>query len=127
MNQFDVYGALNSVTLRAPAEITASANASGVDLLPYAGRAIVTLTASVGTGTSPTLAVKLQDSADNSSFADVTGATFAQVTDEAASVQTIGYQISENRRYVRVVSTLGGTSPSFYTSVTLVGMKEQAV
>lgn len=125
MNQFDVYGGHSSVTLLAPAEITATANGSGVDLLAYAGKAIVTLCSTIGTGTSPTLAVKLQDSADNSSFADVSGATFTQVTDAAASVQTIGYQISENRRYVRVVSTAGGTTPSFYTSVTMVALKEQ--
>lgn len=65
------------------------------------------------TGTDVT--VKLQDSADDISFADITGAGFAQIT-SGPQVQRIQTSLTEAvRRYVRVVTvTTGGvTSVSF--------------
>jgi hypothetical protein len=75
-------------------------------------------------GTNPTYNVKLQDSANNSAFDDITGATFTEVTD-AASQQKLSFNTNNVRRYVRAVATIGGTSaPAFTASVTLLFSKK---
>lgn len=62
-------------------------------------------------GTSPTLVVKIQDSADNVSFADVAGITTATLTGTGATRVT--GTTATLRRYWRVVHTVAGTTPSF--------------
>jgi len=64
-------------------------------------------------GTSAT--VKIQDSADNSTFADVTGLTFTAAT-PGASPQTQRLATANNatiRRYVRAITTGTFTSAIF--------------
>ena len=96
---------------------TATANGTGVDLQGYinAGGRQMKAFLDVGavSGTTPTLDVKLQDSADNVTYADIAGATFAQAT--AATSQAIHFRT--NKRYVRAVATIAGTTPSFTCSV----------
>lgn len=69
-------------------------------------------------GTSVT--VKLQDSADNSTFADITGLTFTAVTPGlaplAARIQTANN--ATIRRYVRVATTGTFSSATFHVSAT---------
>ena len=104
----------------------ATANGAGVDLQPYAnpGKKQLKAALSVGakSGTSPTLDVKMQDSDDNSTFADISGATFTQATDVTS--EEIHFQT--NKRYVRAVATLGGTSPTFDMAVGVVAEKRLA-
>ena len=107
---------------------TATANGSGVDLQgsnDAEGEAVVILDcAAAGAGTTPTYNVKIQDSADNSTFADVTGATFTQVT-STASQQKLTINANDVQRYIRAVATIGGTSsPSFVASVSLLYSKK---
>ena len=105
----------------------ASANGTGFDLQgsnDAEGEAIVILDSEAGSGTSPTLDVKLQDSADNSSWSDLSGKTFTQVTDGAAATEKISINTNDVRRYVRAVATLGGTSPVFVCAVSLVYSKK---
>ena len=104
---------------------TATANGTGVDVSGYTREAIFILDCEAGSGTSPTNDVKIQDSDDNSTFADVSGLTFTQVTDAAASHQKISTPADGLRKYVRAVSTLGGTSPVFVSAV--VGVFRQRV
>jgi hypothetical protein len=106
---------------------TASANGTGFDLQgsnDAEGEAIVILDSEAGSGTSPTLDVKLQDSADNSSWSDISGKTFTQVTDGGAGFEKISINTNDVRRYVRAVATLGGTSPVFVCAVSLVYSKK---
>jgi hypothetical protein len=73
----------------------------------------------VGSGTSPTLDVKVQDSADNSSWAD-TGVTFSQIsgtTTVANKLQTRYWKAAPGRRYVRLHGTIGGSSSPQFTGV----------
>ena len=63
----------------------------------------------------------IEDSADNSSFAAITGAAFTQVT-TTASAQKLVVNKDGARRYVRVKYTIGGTTPSFTFSVNAVGV-----
>lgn len=123
MNLQTIMDILTLLNLFPTAARTATANGTGVDLQQYSGDVAVVLDSAAGTGTSPTLDVKLQDSADNSTFADITGATFTQVIN-AASQQKIVVNKDAARRYVRAVATIGGTTPSFTFSVNAVGVKK---
>ncbi|MFZ9777582.1 MAG: hypothetical protein ACO3CI_04530 [Schleiferiaceae bacterium] len=100
---------------------TATGQTSGIDLKDYDGDVVFLLDSAAGTGTSPTLDVTIEDSADNSSFAAITGAAFTQVVD-AASAQKLVVNKDSARRYVRVKYTITGTTPSFTFSVNAVGV-----
>ena len=104
---------------------TASANGTGFDLEGSngaEGEAIVILASDAASaGTNPTLDVKLQESSDNSTFTDISGATFTQVTDAAQALEKITINTNDVKRYLRAVGTIGGTSsPAFTYSVALV-------
>ena len=113
---------LQTLALIPMADITASGNGTGIDITDYVGLAAVTLSAKNVAGTNPTLIVKLQDSADNSTFADISGAVFTTVTEAgtlAATLEKITVNLDSARRYIRAVKTIGGTSsPQFLLSCT---------
>lgn len=117
---------LINLFLFTPAARTATANGAGVDLQGYTqpgGRQMkAILTNGTTSGTSPTLDVKIQESDDNSVFTDISGATFAQKT--AAGNEEIHFRT--NKRYVRAVATIGGTTPSFTFAVLLLVGKRVA-
>jgi len=100
---------------------TSTGQTSGIDLKNYDGDVVFLLDSAAGTGTSPTLDVTIEDSADNSSFAAISGAAFTQVVD-AASAQKLVVNKDSARRYVRIKYTVGGTTPSFTFSVNAVGV-----
>jgi len=113
------------LSLLDPAERSATANGSAADILDYEGQAAAILQSAAGTGTTPTLDVKLQDSADGSTgWADITGAAFTQVTNAAASAQVVKFNASAVKRYIRAVATVAGTTPLFACSVSFVGKKQ---
>lgn len=102
---------------------TATVTGSGVDVSGYTGTAQVVFVSSAFGGTTPTCAVKLQSSADNSTWADISGATFTGVTDAANLTQMISVKVDEQPKYIRAVATLGGTSPE--GSVAVVALAER--
>ena len=111
-------------TLLACDSRTASANGTGFDLEGSngaEGEAIIILSSDAASaGTDPTLDVKLQESSDDSTYTDISGATFTQVTD-AASSQKISINTNDVKRYLRAVGTIGGTSsPAFTYAVELI-------
>ena len=114
------------LVLAAAARRTSTLTGTGIDVLDYEGVALAVLNASEGTGTTPTLDVKLQHSDDDSTYADVTSGAFAQVTDVAgtAGVQVLKVNVSDLKRYVRVIGTIAGTTPSFDFGVEFVGIKK---
>ena len=106
---------------------TATANGSSFDLQgsnDAEGEAIVILDSEAGSGTSPTLDVKLQESSDDSTWSDISGATFTQVTDGGAGFEKISINTNDTERYLRAVATLGGTTPAFVFGVSLVYSKK---
>lgn len=109
-------------TLLATAARTTTANGTGVDLANCRGGAAIVLDSAAGTGTTPTLDVKLQTSPDNSTWADA-GVAFTQVIN-AASQQIAAIDVTKLQRYVRTVSTITGTTPSFTFSVNLIVDKQ---
>lgn len=112
----------------APATRTTSANGTGVDVR-NADDILFVLTNGTTSGTTPTLDVTVEDSADNSSFAAVSGYAFTQVTAAiAGGSAALTLQVPKRavRRYVRAVATIAGTTPSFACAV-LVQLKLREV
>lgn len=70
-------------------------------------------------GTSPTLVVKFQDSADGTTYADMGVAfpsqstTMSAATGSLSAFPTVALKTQPGRPYVRVVKTVGGASASF--------------
>jgi len=112
------------ISILGAAAITASANGAGVDVSNYQGDVKVTLDSSAGGGADHTLDVKLQHSDDNSTWVDVTGGAFTQVTNAGASFESIILNGDGLKKYVRGVDTVAGTSPTFSRSLQLIGEKK---
>jgi len=114
---------LTSVALCVPATLTATTNGAAVDVSRFTGIAKAILDASAaGDAAGETADVKLQHSVDGSTnWADVPGAAFTQVTNAAGAHQAVMLNTDSLHKYVRVVTTMAGTSPSVTRSVSLVG------
>jgi len=109
-----------------PAALTTTTNGTGIDLSDSnANMASALLNVGAVSGTQGTLNVKIQESTDNTTFVDITGATFAQQTTSgtagslgsANGSQIISFQ--RNKRYVRAYATMAGTFTNFLFGVTI--------
>ena len=84
-----------------------------------------TLNATNVTGTTPSVVVQLQDSADNASWANIAvnavmpATAFAAVTASLAAPVVIPIDPRGIRKYVRAVATITGTTPSMNINVDL--------
>lgn len=117
--------ALTVTEILAPLARTSTVNGSAIDTHDYSGYYGFILTTTAGTGTSPTLDGKIQDSDDGSTgWADVTGATFTQVTDAADATEAIYVDVDSTKAYIRFVGTIGGTTPSFTCAVVGIGQTQ---
>ena len=103
--------------------VAADSNETGVDLQDYEGDITLILDAEAG-GSGVTYAVKVQDSADNSTFADVTDLAFTTTTANTALVESLVVNTDEIRRYARVVIDVTGSSPAGAVSVVGLGRKK---
>ena len=107
-----------------PNDVLAStANGSGVDLQGYEGSAAFVLS-SEAMGASVTLAVKLQESADNSSWSDVTDGAFTTTAANTAAFEQIALNVSDLKRYVRTNSTVAGGTGTGAVNVTAYASKK---
>lgn len=109
------------VNLAAAARIGASANSTGVDISDLTGNATLVLNSSATEGAGMTLDVKIQHSDTLGGTYTDTGVSFTQVTNAAASFQTQLVSVDQFKKFIRVVSTLAGSTPFATRSVTLVG------
>ena len=103
--------------------VAADSNETGVDLQDYEGDITLILDAEAG-GSGVTYAVKVQDSSDNSTFADVSGAAFTTTTANTALVESLTINTDEIKHYARVVIDVTGSSPSGAVSVVGLGRKK---
>lgn len=97
---------------------TAATNGTSIDTgasLAYGAQAYLQVTGFTGTDAT----VKIQDSADNSTFADVTGLTFTQVTAAPATQRLATANDATIRRYLRAVTTTTGGFTSLSFSVVI--------
>lgn len=98
---------------------TAAATSVGVDLTGYEG--VVSIVQQTGAITG-LLSGAIQDSADNSVFAAVTGATFPGSIGTANTVNAVNIDVRNVRRYIRYVGSVI-TGPVL-VSVVLNGFKK---
>lgn len=106
-----------------PASVNDTNNGDSVDLSEADGRCFcIQMIGTVG-GTSPSLTGKMQESSDNSSWSDISGATFTAVT-ASTSLQIITFE--RTKRYVRHFRTVSGTSPTFVLGV-VIGEQKKSV
>lgn len=120
----DAYSGLNLVSLIPAGEYTSSQNGSSVDVKDYVGKVMIILDSSAAGTTDETLDVKIQSSSDGSTWSDISGAAFTQVT-TSASLQKIGLIIDDQTRYIRAVATIAGTSPTPKFSVHMIAYKQE--
>ena len=105
---------LQHFTLLATTTITATGNQTGVDLLEFDGDIQIIL-AGTAAGAGADLTFRIEDSADNSSYAAVAGGTFTAIGN-AASKQVIPLNHDDLKRYVRLSCTAEtGTASSAVT------------
>lgn len=113
------------IALRAAAAITANENGAAVNVADFNGNGYLVLNSSATGGAGQTSDVKLQHSDDGSTNWTDAGVAFAQVTNAGASFQSLYVSLDQFKKFVRVVNTLGGTSPTVTYAVTLVGNKHR--
>lgn len=99
---------------------TAATNGASIDqgaATAFGAQAYLQVTALTGTDVT----VKIQDSADNSTFADVTGLAFTQTTTARTTQRIQTGRTATIRRYVRAVTTTTGgfTSASFIVALNI--------
>lgn len=82
------------------------------------GNAVAYLVVSAASGTTPSMTVKFQDSADKVSWADVPSGAFTAVT----TTGTSRLALSNIGPYLQVVETITGTTPSFTHSLKVSGI-----
>lgn len=116
---------LQHFTLLATTTITATGDQTGVDLQAYEGDIQIILNATA-TGGAHTLTFRIEDSANNSSFAAVTGGTFTAVAN-AASKQVITLSATDLRRYIRLSCSAATGSPSSSVTVNGYGTRQYEI
>ena len=108
----------------ATAAVTSTATSGSIDLLEYDGDVLLILDSAAGGGSSPTLDIKLTECATpGGTYTDLSGATFTQVVG-AASMQTLTINKDSSKRFIKIVQTIGGSSPTFTFSINLIGLKK---
>lgn len=112
MTANDRWAKTRAQTLQASVVKTVTFNSTGVELGDQSTLRL-TLAITAASGTTPTLNAKIQTSVDNATWVDVPSGAFAQLT----AVSTARLVVSALDRFVRVVATIAGTTPSFTYSV----------
>lgn len=114
-----VYNAIKALFAIRPGRYTTTQTGAGVDTFGY-NSAMLVLEVGTVSGTSPTLDVKVQSSdTSGGTYADVTGLTLTQVTasnnSQVLQIEGLNSNVDgvTRRRFLRVVGTIAGTSPSF--------------
>jgi hypothetical protein len=98
---------------------TAATNGASIDTggsLSFGAQAYLQVTAFTGTDVT----VKIQDSADNATFADVAGLTFTQTTSAPGTQRIATGNTATIRRYLRAVTVTTGGLTSVTFAVTVV-------
>lgn len=102
------------ITMHASAARTATGNAAQTKNFEKYTKLRTELRVTAASGTTPTLDVKLQDTMDGTNYNDITGGAFAQKTTTGAEVINVTSLFANQ---LRVLYTIGGTTPSFTFTV----------
>ncbi|MFF0295554.1 hypothetical protein ACFYST_06085 [Kitasatospora sp. NPDC004614] len=106
---------LGEVALPSAARGSGTVTAGPVAAAGQATVALLAVHCTAASGTTPTLDVSLEESADGSSWSAITGSAVTQIT--AAGNRLATALVTKN--YVRVTGTVAGTTPSFTYSASL--------
>lgn len=106
-----------------PATVTDTNSGLAVDLIDADGPCFAVQVIGTVSGTTPSLAGKIQESADNAAWTDVAGAAFTAVT-ASNNVQTIVFE--RTKRYLRHSRTVSGMTPTFGLGV-LIGEQKKTM
>ena len=123
----DLKGGTTRATLLKSQAVTGTVNGPAVDLRGYRGNVMLLLNCAAATaGTNPTFDCKVQEcDTSGGTFTDVSGMTFTQVT-TTDSLQALSLDPDTVAAFIRVVTTIGGTSsPSFPAGAVLVGIPQR--
>jgi hypothetical protein len=105
-----------------PQTATSTVTGQPVDLQETDGQCFALLNVGAVSGTSPTLDVKVQESATSGgTYTDVPDAAFTQIT---AANKSALINFRRTKRFCRLLATIGGTSPSFALSGGVYGVKK---
>lgn len=114
---------LTAINLATAERLAATTTSAAVDVSDFTGNAKLVLNSSATEAADNTLDVKLTHcDTSGGSYTDA-GIAFTQVTNAGASFQTIDFSVDGLKKYVKVVSTLGGTTPKVTRSVSLIANK----
>jgi hypothetical protein len=111
------------IKLAAPAAIAATTTGTAVEISDLTGNGYAVLNSAATGGAGMTSDVKIQHSDDGSTNWTDSGFAFDQVTNAAASYQAKFISLDQFKKFVRVVNTLAGTTPTVVYAVELVGTK----
>lgn len=104
--------------------IAANDTSAAVDLSGFTGLALFTLNASATEGAGQTCDVKLQHcDTSGGTYVDA-GISFAQVTNAGASFQSLLRDVDGLKQFVKVVGTLGGSTPACTYGITITGKRD---
>lgn len=102
-----------------PATRTSDTNGTGVDTKGYRDGMLLIEAGDIDlASTDETYAFKVQESDDNSTFTDVTGATTTVTADNQSKLIRLSELNVTRKRYLRAVLDVGGTTPSIPCSAT---------
>lgn len=109
--------------LAAPATVAANGNGTAVDVSKYESLVLLHAVAAITAGTNT---IKLQHSDDGSTgWTDVPNAAFPAL-DGSTKEASLLFNSDRFKKFVRVVDTVGGTSPTGVRSVVLVGVTKES-
>lgn len=122
---YDIPGSVSISILTPATTFTSNTNSINFDLSPYQGVMGVVLNAGANTAgdANSKLTAAIYDSADNSTYAAISGAVFTNVTN-ANSLQVYSLDTRVARRYMRVVTTVLGVNTVYPVGLTIVGQKQ---
>ena len=122
---YDLPGSVTVSVLTPSTSITSNTNTINFDLSPYQGVVGVILNAGANTAgdANAKLTASIYDSADNSTYAAISGATFTNVTN-TNSLQVYSLDTRIARRYMRVVTTVLGVNTAYPIGMSVLGQKQ---
>ena len=99
-------------TIKAPASVSADGNTTGFELTPYFGKIAFMLSALNTAGTNPTMAIKLQSSADADLIGAITGTRTGNgsITELCAMADAVTEAVTLTFTSATAFSVVGGTT-----------------
>ena len=103
-----------------PSLINTSTNGTAMACSAHGGEVAAILNVGAAGGANTTCDVRLEESADNSSFTNIEGATFTQLDNTSSNTLQVIKTTRRSKRYVRAVATIaGGGTPAYCIGVSL--------